>query len=74
MSVRMKRTRAKVGATRSHHRLPAARLSKCANCGAQHVRHTMCTACGMYRGKQVVDVAKKVAKRTVRTARKTGAK
>jgi large subunit ribosomal protein L32 len=60
----MKRTHAKVGATRSHHRLSASALTKCPHCGAVAVRHQVCASCGMYRGRQIVDVAKKGAKKS----------
>lgn len=35
---------------------------KCADCGAQHLRHHVCMACGKYRGRVVVDVLKKKTK------------
>ncbi|MES3031073.1 MAG: 50S ribosomal protein L32 [Patescibacteria group bacterium] len=39
------------------------RLSKCSSCGAMHLRHTLCTACGSYRGKKIVDMTALVAKK-----------
>ncbi len=63
MSVRMRHTRAHTGNRRSHHALTGPRLSKCAKCGAPHLRHRACLTCGTYRGKQVVDVVAKVQKK-----------
>ncbi|MAZ67540.1 50S ribosomal protein L32 [bacterium] len=66
MSVRMRVNRSHTGNRRSHHALKEPRLSKCAKCGAQHLRHRMCPECGNYRGREVVDVAGKKAARMVR--------
>ena len=63
MSVRMRHTREHTANRRSHHALKGARLSKCSNCGEQHLRHRACASCGTYRGRQVVDVAAKMRKR-----------
>ena len=70
MSVRMRVTRSHTGNRRSHHALKEPRLSKCAECGAQHLRHRMCPECGNYRGRQVVDVAGKKAARMLRREEK----
>jgi large subunit ribosomal protein L32 len=56
MSVRMRHTRAHTKNRRSHHALSAPRLSTCANCGAEHIRHRMCGECGTYRGREVIDI------------------
>lgn len=66
MSVRMRVTRAHTGNRRSHHALKEPRLSTCAKCSAQHLRHRMCPECGSYRGREVVDVAGKKAARMMR--------
>lgn len=63
MVVRMRHTRAHTANRRSHHALTGPRLSTCAKCSALHLRHKMCANCGTYRGKEVVDVLKKVAKK-----------
>lgn len=73
----MRSTRAHTGNRRSHHALDDVRLSKCANCGSQHIRHTMCEKCGTYRGKKMVDMTSLVAKSTAqkkKAAQKTAAK
>ncbi|MBL4644487.1 MAG: 50S ribosomal protein L32 [Candidatus Pacebacteria bacterium] len=66
MSARMRVTRAHTGNRRSHHALKEPRLSTCAKCNAQHLRHRMCPECGSYRGREVVDVVGQKAARTVR--------
>lgn len=66
MSVRMRHTRAHTGNRRSHHGLTGPRLSKCTNCSEPHLRHRACLNCGMYRGRQVVDVVAKVEKKTAK--------
>ena len=66
MSVRMRVNRSHTGNRRSHHALKEPRLSTCAKCGAQHLRHRMCPDCGDYRGREVVDVVSKKAARTKR--------
>ncbi|MEK7505211.1 MAG: 50S ribosomal protein L32 [Patescibacteria group bacterium] len=53
----MRHTRAHTGNRRSHHALTGPRLSKCANCAAEHLRHRVCLSCGHYRGKMIIDVA-----------------
>ncbi len=63
MVVRMRVTRAHRDNRRSHHALKGARLSKCSNCGAYHLRHRMCPECGFYRGKQIIDVVALAEKR-----------
>lgn len=63
----MRATRAHRDNRRSHHALSPVRLSKCSNCGSMHVRHALCTTCGMYRGKKIVDMTALVAKKAQKT-------
>lgn len=63
---RMRANRSHRDNRRSHHALDDVRLSKCANCGAMHVRHTICEKCGTYRGKKIVDMTAIVAKKTAK--------
>lgn len=72
MSVRMRINRSATGKRRSHHALKEVQLSTCANCGAAHRPHRMCAECGMYRGRQVVDVAAKKEDRAARLAARKG--
>jgi len=66
MSARMRVTRAHTGNRRSHHALKEPRLSTCAKCNAQHLRHRMCPDCGSYRGREVVNVVANKAARLKR--------
>lgn len=70
MSVRMRVTRSHTGNRRSHHALKEPRLSTCAKCNAQHLRHRMCPACGDYRGREVIDVLAKQEARVKRREEK----
>ncbi len=72
MVVRMRHTRGHTRNRRSHHALPAPRLSACANCGALHLRHRACPSCGKYRGRVVIDVAARAARAAKRAAAKKG--
>lgn len=63
MVVRMRHTRSQTRQRRSHHALEPARLSRCVKCGEAHLRHRVCLNCGSYRGRMVIDVAAKLAKR-----------
>lgn len=66
MSIRMRVNRSKTGKRRSHHHLETARLSTCEHCGGMHARHHVCTHCGYYRGKQVIDVAARAEKKAAK--------
>ncbi|MFA6076904.1 MAG: 50S ribosomal protein L32 [Candidatus Paceibacterota bacterium] len=63
MVVRMRSTRSHTGNRRSHHALSSTSFSKCENCKALKRRHTVCSACGFYRGKKVLDLVKKTEKK-----------
>lgn len=63
MVVRMRHTRAHTANRRSHHALKAANLVSCKDCGAMKTPHTVCDACGMYRGKKVLKVKVKAVKK-----------
>ena len=41
---------------RSHDNLVQGTLSTCANCGAAKTPHRVCSVCGYYAGKKVVEV------------------
>lgn len=56
MAVPKKKTsQTKRGMRRSgqHHKLYAKHPMVCTNCGSQALAHTVCSACGMYKGKQI---------------------
>jgi len=63
MVVRMRATRGHTGNRRSHHALSELRLSRCKDCGSMHMRHRLCSNCGKYRGRVVIDVAKETEKK-----------
>ncbi len=69
MVVRMRHNRSQRGNTRSHHRLdnPAVTMDK--NTNVKHLRHRASLQTGQYRGRTVIDVQAKIAKR----AKKAGA-
>ena len=73
MTVRMRINRSATKKRRSHHALSGERLSKCADCGALHIPHRVCMACGKYNGKVVIDVVKAVEKKTVKAKAKAEA-
>ena len=73
MTVRMRHTRSHTRNRRSHHALEMPRLSTCPKCSAMHLRHKMCTNCGTYRGREVVDVMKRVIKRAEKAKQNTPA-
>jgi len=72
MVIRMRHTRAHTGNRRSHHALKSGAFSNCSHCGKPRVPHTVCAACGYYRGRKVLDLVKKVEKKQAR--RKAGTK
>ncbi len=66
----MRATRAHRDNRRSHHALEDVRLSKCVSCGSMHIRHTLCTVCGSYRGKKIVDMTAIVARKAEKDKKK----
>jgi large subunit ribosomal protein L32 len=49
-------SRSKRNMRRSHHRISEMNLYYCKNCNAVQMRHTVCTSCGYYNGKQVIEM------------------
>jgi len=43
--------------------LKSKNLSKCSHCAAMIKSHVVCPKCGYYKGKEVVDTTKKIAKK-----------
>jgi large subunit ribosomal protein L32 len=66
----MRHTRAHTANRRSHHALKAANLVACKDCGAMKSPHTVCDACGMYRGKKVLKTKAKKAVSSAKTSTK----
>ena len=73
MVVRMRHTKSHTANRRSHHALDSTSFAKCENCQALKRRHTVCSACGFYRGKKVVDMIKKVEKKQAKAKAKLAA-
>jgi len=46
----------------SHFAMKKVQTAKCADCGASIRPHHACPKCGKYKGKKVVDVAKRAAR------------
>lgn len=66
MSVRMRHTRAHSGNRRSHHHVEVGQTTACPNCATPHLMHHACGNCGQYRGRVVLDVAKKIEKKAAK--------
>jgi large subunit ribosomal protein L32 len=49
-----KLSRASKGHRRAHLALERAQLVRCTHCGAMIKPHTICTACGPYRGRHIL--------------------
>lgn len=60
MVIRMRSTRSHTGNRRSHHALKATGIMACTKCKKPTLPHKLCANCGTYKGKEVVDVLKKV--------------
>lgn len=63
MVVHMRHTSGHTRNRRSHHALKVARFETCKDCKTKHLMHRVCTNCGKYRGRVVIDVLKKATKR-----------
>lgn len=84
MAVPKKRTgKAAQGHRRSNWKATKPEVTKCTNCGAIALTHTVCTACGYYKGKAVsiksadfteAAEAKKPAKKTAEKTKKAETK
>lgn len=70
MVVRMRHTRSQTGNTRSHHALVAPVLTLCKECGSPKAPHSVCGVCGKYKGRQVLDVHSKIARKEKRVKEK----
>jgi len=60
---RGRRTKSKQGGRRSHLGLKKISLTACPKCDAKNMPHTVCDNCGVYAGRQVVDVLAKLSKK-----------
>ncbi len=63
MTVRMRHTRSHTANRRSHHGLKGSNFSLCDKCGTPKMLHRVCSNCGTYKGKAVLNTGKKIAKK-----------
>jgi len=66
----MRHTKGHSANRRSHHALEGMRLSIDSKTKVAHMRHRVCEETGMYRGKQVIDVALRTKKEQTRNKRR----
>lgn len=63
MGVPKKRySKSKVGRRRTHIFLKKPKLTKCSQCGRFILPHSVCSFCGYYKGKEVINVLEKLEK------------
>ena len=65
---KQKRTRSARGQRRSHHALKPVNLIKCPKCGKPVLSHQLCSYCGTYNNRKVIDVTAKMTKKEQKTA------
>jgi large subunit ribosomal protein L32 len=63
MTVRMRHTPSHTANRRSHHALSGIASIKCPKCGADTLAHHVCKNCGFYKGREAVDVLRKLTKK-----------
>lgn len=67
---KQKRTKAARNQRRSHHALTGIGSTKCAKCGKEIKPHHACSSCGFYKGREVIDVLKKLSPKERKKATK----
>lgn len=70
MVVRMRHNRSQRGNVRSHHKIAASALTLCKECGSPKAPHSICGNCGKYKGREILDVHSKIAKKDKRAKEK----
>jgi len=70
MVVRMRHTRAHRDNRRSHHALENPSVTKDASSGVPHLRHRASLQTGQYRGRTVIDIAAKLARKAKKAQEK----
>lgn len=71
MVVRMRHTKSQRNRTRSHHRLDKPAVTIDSNTKVPHLRHRASLVTGQYKGRMVIDVAAKIAKKAKRAKQAT---
>ncbi|OGZ35159.1 MAG: 50S ribosomal protein L32 [Candidatus Portnoybacteria bacterium RBG_13_41_18] len=62
-TMRQRHTKSRRNKTRSHHALKAQIFGLCPKCGQSVLPHIVCPNCGTFKGKEVIDVLKKLTKK-----------
>jgi large subunit ribosomal protein L32 len=63
MVVRMRHTKGHRNQRRAHHKVRQTKPTQCGHCGFLVQPHVICTNCGYYAGRQVIDVLAKLDKK-----------
>ncbi len=72
MVVRMRHTKSQRNRTRSHHKLDKPAVTLDSNTSVPHLRHRASRVTGKYRGRTVIDVAGKLAKKASKAKKAAG--
>jgi len=70
MVIRMRHTKAHTANRRSHHALKSTQFVLCKDCGHPKNKHQMCSNCGKYKGREVVNVNLKTEKKAEKLKKK----
>lgn len=60
---KQKHTKSRRNKRRMHIFIKAPSLAVCSKCGKPVLPHTVCSSCGYYKGREVIDVLKKLNKK-----------
>ena len=63
MVIRMRHTHGHTRNRRSHHALKQRRFLNCQKCNEPVLPHTVCLNCGIYKGREIIDVLKRLTKK-----------
>ena len=70
----MRHTHSQSAQRRSHHALVGVRLTLCESCGMPKMNHRVCTNCGKYDKREVLNVYKNLDKKTKKAKETSSAK
>lgn len=59
---KQRHTKGRRDRARIQYKLTPKELVRCSNCGAQIQSHVVCSKCGYYKGREVVNTTKKISK------------
>ena len=68
--MRQRHTKSRRNRRRSHHALKVVVLGICPKCGQSVLPHRTCPNCGTFKGKEVIDILKKLTKKERRDKKK----